>query len=180
MARSAFFCRSPPARCIGAGPCRRGNGKKSEKRANSCLHFGREVVIIAVGSALHDEGVIIHEERYSSVLRRSGCPLCLRRDLPHGFHEGRTQGRNLQQVPSVLHGPAEACGQRRTGRSLQEAVRHVISPLNHSTNPTKETISRAIGRFSFTTKKQRVVPAAMYSFVTAPTAAFSWRRTPPG
>ena len=45
----------------------------------------------------------------------------------------------LQQVPSVLHGPAEAGGQRRTGRSLQEAVRHVSSPLNHS-NPTTKRI----------------------------------------
>ena len=56
---------------------------------------------------------------------------------------------NLQQVPSVLHGPAEAGGQRRTGRSLQEAVRHVSSPLYPlQLNSTKVDLP-FFGRFSF-------------------------------
>ena len=92
--------------------------------------------IVADGSALHDEGVIIHEEKYSSVLRRSGRALCLRRDLPYRLHQGRAEGRNLQQVPPVLHGPSEAGRQRRTSRSLQEALRSVRTTLN--SNKTRD------------------------------------------
>ena len=104
--------------------------KKSHKNRKIFLAFLRRHGIIADGNALHDEGVIIHEEKYSSVLRRSGRALCLRRDLPYRLHQGRAEGRNLQQVPPVLHGPSEAGRQRRTSRSLQEALRSVRKTLN--------------------------------------------------
>ena len=112
----------PRARTGTGSKIRRKIPCKTEKL---CLLFRAGLGIIADGSALHDEGVIIHEERYSSVLRRSGCPLCVRRDLPDGLHQGRAQGRNLQQVPSVLYRPSEAGRQRRKSRSLQKALRTI-------------------------------------------------------
>lgn len=50
------------------------NFEKSKKQ----LAFFRRCGIISDGNALHDKGVIIHEERYSSVLWRSSGALRLR------------------------------------------------------------------------------------------------------
>ena len=48
----------------------------------------------------------------------------------------RDESGYLFPVPPVLHGPSETGRQRRTSRSLQEALRHVISMKHREALPS--------------------------------------------
>src|SRR3954452_16956325 len=54
-----------------------------------------------------------HEDRHSSRVRPGARPLHVRKRVLHPLHGAGDPRRGLLQLPSVLHGPAEAGGHRR-------------------------------------------------------------------
>ena len=121
-----------------AGPARRAAGLAGPRRACytemlviTCRKVARRPRAARPDPAKgHDR-----EARHPSRVPRGHRPLRLRRHVADPLHQEGRPPRHLQQLPSVLHRPAEADRHRGPRRALQQEVRRADRPTPSRPRP---------------------------------------------